>query len=65
MKKIQRYDCEEYESAGACDHRMTANPQGDYVEFYDYDEAVSDLQLRVDELEKAVKEAWETLGGLI
>lgn len=57
--KIQRYDLNWDEGS----QQMERHPAGDYVEFLDHEEALSELQARIDNLQKAVNVAFEALRG--
>lgn len=56
MQKIDRYDPAEDELG--C---MGKDPHGDYVEFSDHESIVSELEQRIDTLQKIVNEVFRSV----
>jgi hypothetical protein len=59
--KIDRYDPNWDERVQS----MELHPAGDYVEYGDYESAVSELQERVDKLQRIVNTVYDTVQGSV
>jgi hypothetical protein len=57
VNKITRYEPNWDESSQS----MELHPSGDYVEYNDHIEVVRDLQDKIDRLQEAIDEAFQTL----
>ena len=59
MAKITRYDPNWNDSS----QQMEPHSAGDYVEYYDQEKAVSDLEKEVEHLRKIVAEVFDLVRG--